>query len=177
MTGSCSGFGAHLNERDLPAVIKPQPLRAAVAGGFTLDDFDIDQQAATVTCPEGVSVTISRGRTARFGAACKACPGRSRCTNAKGGRVIVLHAHHQLLAAARAQADTDDFYDTYRRLRPMVERTIAWLVKDNHRRLRYRGTERNQLAWSHRCAAVNIRRLLALGLTYNGDGWTIAPAG
>ena len=174
---SAGEFRAHLNERDLPAVIKPQPLRAAVAGGFTLDDFDIDQQAATVTCPEGITVTISRGRTARFGAACKACPVRSRCTNAKGGRVIVLHAHHQLLADARAQADTDDFYDTYRRLRPMIERTIAWLVKDNHRRLRYRGTERNQLAWSHRCAAVNIRRLLALGLTHNGDRWTIAPAG
>jgi hypothetical protein len=33
-----------------------------------------------------------------------------------------------------------------------------------------------RLAWSHRCAAVNLKRLLALGLTHNA-GWTIpAPA-
>lgn len=58
----------------------------------------------------------------------------------------------------------------------MIERTIAWLVKDNHRRLRYRGAERNRLGWSHRCAAVNLKRLLTLGLTHH-DGWTItAPA-
>lgn len=54
----------------------------------------------------------------------------------------------------------------------MIERTIAWLVKDNNRRLRYRGIERNQLGWSHRCAAVNLKRLLALGLTHNGT-WAI----
>ena len=58
----------------------------------------------------------------------------------------------------------------------MIERTIAWLVKDNNRRLRYRGIKRNQLGWSHRCAAVNLKRLLALGLTHN-NGWSItAPA-
>jgi len=54
----------------------------------------------------------------------------------------------------------------------MIERTIAWLVANNNRRLRYRGIERNQLAWSHRCAAVNLKRLLALGLTFD-NGWTI----
>lgn len=88
----------------------------------------------------------------------------------------MLHPQHRLLAAARAQAATDEFTDTYRQHRPMIERTIAWLVKDNHRRLRYRGTERNRLGWSHRCAAVNLKRLLTLGLTHN-KGWTItAPA-
>jgi hypothetical protein len=34
-------------------VIKPKPLRPAVEGGFTLDDFNIDEQAGTVTCPGG----------------------------------------------------------------------------------------------------------------------------
>ena len=57
----------------------------------------------------------------------------------------------------------------------IVERTIAWLVRDNHRRLRYRGIEANRLGWSHRCAAMNLKRLLALGLTHNGN-WTITPA-
>ena len=115
---------------------------------------------------------ISTQATARFGAACNACPFRRRCTNAKNGRVIVLHQHHALLAAARVQARTDVFNDAYRQHRPMIERTIAWLTRKGHRRLRYRGIERNQLGWSHRCAAVNLQRLLALGLTHD-NGWQI----
>ena len=34
-------------------VIKPKPLRPAVPGGFTLDDFTIDEPAGTATCPGG----------------------------------------------------------------------------------------------------------------------------
>lgn len=172
---SAGEFRAHLAENDLTAVIKPPPLRSAVPGGFTIDDFVIDLDARTVTCPEEITVAISAKGSARFGAHCKTCPVRTRCTTAKTGRIIVLHTHHGLLAAARRQADTDHFDAVYRQHRPMVERTIAWLVRDNHRRLRYRGIERNQLGWSHRCAAINLKRLLALGLGYD-NGWTMAPA-
>jgi hypothetical protein len=51
-------------------VIKPGPLRPAVPGGLTADDFTIDGQAGTVTCPAGVTRPMSRGRTVTFGAAC-----------------------------------------------------------------------------------------------------------
>ena len=34
-------------------MIKPKPLRPAVPGGFTLDDFTVDEDAGTVTCPAG----------------------------------------------------------------------------------------------------------------------------
>lgn len=164
----------HLRTRGMDPVIKPPPLRPAVPGGFTLDDFTIDLDARTVTCPEDITVTITKSGTARFGAHCTTCPVRARCTTAKAGRTIALHLHHDLLAAARRQAATEDF-DTAYRHRSMIERTIAWCVRDGHRRLRYRGTEANRLAWSHRCAAVNLKRLLALGLTHNGS-WTITPA-
>ena len=40
------------------AVIKPKPLQAPVAGGFTIDDFTVDEQAGTVTCPAGNTVTL-----------------------------------------------------------------------------------------------------------------------
>ncbi|MGH3659054.1 MAG: transposase, partial [Micromonosporaceae bacterium] len=170
---SAGEFRAHLEDREMTAVIKPQPLTAAIASGFTLDDFTIGCDAATITCPEGITVAITKNGSARFGTNCRTCPVRARCTNAKAGRVIVLHPHHGLLAAARRQADTDTFDEIYRQHRPMIERTIAWLVKDNNRRLRYRGIERNRLGWSHRCAAVNLKRLLALGLTHKA-GWTIA---
>jgi hypothetical protein len=131
-----------------------------------------DQAVALHLVTEPIDDATAAG-SAHFASACHTCPVRTRCTTAKTGRVIVLHLHHDLLAAARRQADTDTFDDTYRRHRPMIERTIAWLVKDNHRRLRYGGIERNQLRWSHRCAAVNLKRLLTLGLTHDNDGCTI----
>jgi Transposase DDE domain len=52
----------------------------------------------------------------------------------------------------------------------MVERTIAWLTRGN-RRLRYRGVAKND-AWLHlRVAAINLRRLLNLGLTGTDGQW------
>lgn len=57
----------------------------------------------------------------------------------------------------------------------MVERSLAWLTRGTNRKLRDLGVERNRLWWSHRCAAVNLQRLLALGLVVGDDGsWAIA---
>jgi len=41
------------------------------------------------------------------------------------------------------------------------------------RRLRYRGTASNQLWLGHRVAAINLQRLINLGLTRGPDGWAI----
>lgn len=59
----------------------------------------------------------------------------------------------------------------------MVERSIAWLVARGHRHARYRSVERNQLGLSLRVAAINLRRLVNLGLTRDGPRWTIANCG
>src|SRR5450755_1990346 len=53
-------------------VIKPGPLRPAVPGGFTADDFTIDEEQGTVTCPAGQVRQMSKSRTVTFGAACAA---------------------------------------------------------------------------------------------------------
>ena len=165
----------HLASTNKTATIKPPPLRPAVPGGFTLDDFELDDEAGTLTCPAGVTVTLTTKGRADFGANCATCPLRRLCTNAKDGRVVVLHPHHRLLAAARAQAATDEFDAVYRRWRPMVERSLAWLTRGTNRKVRYLGVERNRMWWSHRCAAVNLQRLLALGLVVGDDGgWAIA---
>src|SRR5690349_9797837 len=73
---------AALAEGGHTAVIKPKPLTPAVEGGFTLDDFAVDETAGTVTCPAGVTRPISARRNVTFGAA---CPLRSRCTTSKHG--------------------------------------------------------------------------------------------
>jgi hypothetical protein len=55
-----------------------------------------------------------------------------------------------------------------------VERSLAWLVAADCRRVPYRGIDRNDLWWSLRVAAVNLRRLLALGLTRQDQTWALA---
>jgi IS5 family transposase len=57
----------------------------------------------------------------------------------------------------------------------MVERSIAWISR-GHRRVPYRGIVKND-AWLHlRVAAINLRRLLTLGLIHTGDTWILTPA-
>jgi Transposase DDE domain len=87
--------------------------------------------------------------------------------------MIVLHPHHGLLAAARAVAATEAFTKPYRQHRPKIERSIAWLVRGS-RGLRYRGIDRNRLWLGHRAAAINLARLVNLGLTRGPDGWATA---
>lgn len=155
------------------AIIKPIPLRAAVTGGFTRDDFTVDEAAGRVSCPAGHTVTITKTRRAVFGARCSNCPLQARCTTAAHGRKMTLHQHDSLLAEARLQAQGADFQSVYRHHRPMVERSIAWLVRGN-RKLRYRGTAANDRWLHHRAAALNLRRLITMGLTHTPTGWAIA---
>jgi hypothetical protein len=154
--------------------IKPLPLAAAVPGGFTVHEFQVDQQAGTVTCPAGYQARITPSGQASFARHCQRCPLRQRCTTATGGRTIRVHPHHDELRAARRRATTRSFQASYRRWRPMVERSIAWLVADGCRRVPYRGIERNHAWLSVRVAALNLRRLLALGLARRDGAWVLA---
>jgi IS5 family transposase len=174
-----SGYGSGQTRAALRAAghtqtIKPIPLASATPGGFTLHDFRIDTQAATVRCPVGVTAPITNSGRVSFARHCQGCPLRRRCTTAKGGRTIRLHPHEDELRAARRRAVTRTFQQSYRRWRPMVERSIAWLVADGCRRVPYRGTQRNELWWSLRVAAVNLRRLLVLGLARHDGAWVLA---
>jgi IS5 family transposase len=161
---------AHTHHR---ATIKPIPLRSAVPDGFTIDDFTIDTAARTVTCPADHTVPIAPRGSASFGNRCRSCPLRERCTRSEHGRVLHVHPHHALMHAARHDAATPQFQDSYRTHRPMVERSIAWAVARGHRRVRYRGVARNQLGFSMRVAAINLRRLINMGLDHDG-GWVLA---
>jgi len=167
---------AAVTEGGHTAIIKPWPLRPAVDGGFTRDEFTVDEAAGMVTCPNGLTARITRTRTAIFGARCRDCPLRARCTSSPRGRKLALHPHDALQRAHRARAQDPEFQAAYRRHRPMVERSISWLVAGRNRRLRFRGTSRNDLWLHHRAAALNLRRLLALGLIRSGGTWTLAPA-
>jgi hypothetical protein len=163
-------------------LVKPPPLRPAVPGGFTLDDFRIDTAASAVTCPAGHTVALTapggahRQRRAYFNQLCTGCPLRGRCTKGKAGRIVTIRPHHDEQAAARHQAAKDPVWQSeYRHWRPLVERGIAWLTHHS-RRLRYRGVLKNDAWLHHRAAALNLRRLINLGLHVTDGTWTIKPA-
>ncbi|MFD7447318.1 IS1182 family transposase [Streptomyces sp. NPDC059909] len=172
----------HLQAQGHDLVLKPPPLKPAVPGGFTADEFTVDTDRGEVTCPAGHTAALGRplangSRQAQFKKLCADCPLKDRCTRSKTGRVFSVHAKYDLLKAARDQAATDpDWQAEYRRWRPPVERAIAWLVAKGNRRVPYRGVIKND-AWLHnRAAALNLRRLINLGLTRTNGTWTLATA-
>ena len=70
-------FRAELHERGHIDLVKPAPTRSAVPAGFTVDDFTVDHDNRTATCPNGLTRTISRTGYATFGVACAGCPLRA----------------------------------------------------------------------------------------------------
>jgi Transposase DDE domain len=155
-------------------LVKPWPTKPAVAGGLHIDEFIADETAGTVTCPAGVTRTISRTRTVTFGVACRPCALRDRCTTAKAGRSLTLHEHDALQREHRQRAKDPQWQADYRRHRPMVERSIAWLVRGGNRKVRYRGISKNNAWLHHRSAALNLRQLLNMGLHRSEGTWAIA---
>lgn len=162
-----------LNEKQWTPLLKPWPIKPAVDGGFTIDDFNYDTAAGTLTCPAGITRKPSTKGNVTFGVACRGCPLREQCTGSASGRTVLLGEHHQLQREHRKRATDEGFQATYRQHRPMVERSIAWLTRDA-RRVPYRGVENNNNWLHHRVAALNLRRLLALGLTVKDGAWTLA---
>jgi hypothetical protein len=161
------------------AVIKPKPLQPAVPGGFTLDDFIVDEQADAVTCPAGITRPLTPARNVIFGAACGSCPLRARCTTSKTGRTLSLHPHDGLLRAARADwAAGSGLRKDYMAHRPNVERAIAHVATWRGRRLklRYRGVAKNNAWFKRRTAAINLRNLVGRGLARREGGWVLAAA-
>jgi IS5 family transposase len=159
------------------AVIKPKPLPAPVPGGFTVDDFTVDEQQGTVTCPAGHTVPLSRTRIATFGVRCRNCPLRARCTTCKTGRTLALHPRDDLLRAARAGwAASSGLRKDYMTHRPNVERAIAQVATWRGRRLklRYRGTAKNNAWLKRRTAALNLRNLIGKGLARRDGAWVLA---
>jgi transposase len=166
-----------INDADDEAVIKPKPVQPPVEGGFTVDDFTVDEQAGTVGCPAGHTRPISRTRVASFGALCRGCPLLERCTTSKTGRKIVLHQRDDLLRGARRDwADKPELREKYRKFRPNVERVISQIASRGGRRLklRYRGTEKNNAWLTRRTAALNLRNLLSRGLARTARNWVLA---
>jgi hypothetical protein len=159
------------------AVIKPKPVQAPMPGGFSVDDFHVNEQAGTVACPAGHLRPITLSRAVIFGVACRDCPLRARCTTSTTGRALRLHEHDNLPRAARAQWRADPaLREDYRQFRPNVERVISQIASRGGRRLklRYHGNTNNHAWLKRRTAALNLRNLVGRGLTRSAGAWILA---
>lgn len=153
----------------------------AAGGKFTKDDFVVDLETDTVTCPNDVTVPIAwtkrSGGTARFARACDTCPLAGQCTNSPKGRSIHLGNHEAQLARARARRRDPARAADYRATRPKVERKLGHLMRRRHggRRARVRGAPKVRADFNLLVAAVNLARLAVLDLRFTPTGtWTAA---
>ena len=122
---------------------------------FPKEDFRIDLEAGSCTCPAGNVArrmvpagrrTGQTGRTYRLeafrfdAAVCGVCPLRSQCVAAKPGtgRTVQLHPQEALLQQARALQQSEAFAG-YRQRRVVVEHRLARLVQLGIRQARYFG--------------------------------------
>ena len=127
---------------------------------FPKEDFRIDLESASCTCPAGqVTRTMApagrrtgqTGRTYRLQAfrfdvaVCGACPLRSPCLAAKPGtgRTVRLHPQEALLQQARALQQSEAFTE-YRQRRVVVEHRLARLVQLGIRQSRYFGRSKTR---------------------------------
>lgn len=159
-------YGSAETRRDLAAdgieVTAPAQPASAPKGYFSKDEFSIDLEAGTVTCPAGQTATIptskARRRQARFGAeVCAGCPLRERCTKRAGGRILEINDYEELLIAARQARWTPEFRRRYRE-RARVERKNAQL-KSRRTKLPWRGIRKANAWLKLRMAALNLDSL------------------
>lgn len=164
-------YGSTENRRDLAQdgieLTAPAQPSSAPKGYFSKDEFTIDLEAGTVTCPAGQTATIptthAQRRQARFDAGvCAACPLRDRCTKRAGGRIVAINDHEELLIAARQARWTPQFRQRYRE-RGRVERKNAQL-KSRRPKLPWRGVRKANAWLKLRMAALNLDHLARMAI-------------
>jgi Transposase DDE domain len=175
------GTGALLAELDQRGVTAMTKVAAptAPAGHFTKQQFRIDLDQGTITCPARLTVPIvparGGGGVARFGRACAVCPLASACTSSPAGRTVTVHPQEARLQAARSRQRDPAWRADYRAHRPTVERKPTHLLRRHGgRRARVRGLLRVGQDWRLLAAAVNLARFATLGVHLRPGGWAVA---
>lgn len=121
-----------------------RPWRARNGDLFTKQDFRIDLDVGSVTCPAGEERPIN-GNVVRFpGTTCTSCTQRSQCTRAKEGRgrTISIHPSEELMQKLTAAKLTPEGRAELRKRVP-VEHSLAHICYRQGRRARYVGIDKN----------------------------------
>ena len=146
-------------------------------GKFTNNDFTIDPEGLTATCPAGHTTTQTgwstdgkgrRVRVLRFGAErCRGCPLQAQCTSNIDGRSVTLNFHEARLQAARAEQARPAVRRKLRR-RSLVERKLAELKMHGLGQARYHGQRKTLLQLRLTAGMVNMKKLFTIGTDLTG---------
>ena len=161
---------------------------------FPKEDFHIDLEAGTCTCPAGNVTRRIRpsgtrtgpdGRTHQLksfrfdGAVCGVCPLRSQCVAGSSGlgRTVQLHPQEALLQQARALQQSEAFSE-YRQRRVVVEHRLARLVQMGIRQSRYFGRTKTKFQLYLVATVANLTLVAAkVGLpAYTGGDTSVGSA-
>ena len=140
--------------------------------GYALENFQIDWEAKTATCPNGIlssswNPQINAGGNQTFlirfpGPACRDCNDRSLCTRRKTTpRTLSINPqkYHEALQLVRQKQTTKEWQQQYAK-RAGVEGTISQAVRSfGLRECRYIGLAKTHLQHVLTAAALNFARL------------------
>jgi transposase len=155
-------------------------------GRFTKDDFVIDLQNHSVTCPAGQICftsyeqrsTTKRGTTFKnkgfmFSVAqCGSCSLRSECVRPDASRrTVSVHEHEELLQQAKAYQRTDEYRTIYRQ-RVVAEHRIARLIRLGVRKARYFGSTKVLFQLAMAAAVANLT--LFVGSNLSGASFVLS---
>jgi len=142
-------------------VLAPVPTSKAHPG-FAKEQFEVDLEAGTVTCPAGKVARIRRAdrggaRQAQFlRRDCGACPLRPGCTGA-GRRSISIARREDLMLAARRALEDPGTAEHLRRTRPRIERLLGLLAhRYGARKSRYMGRAKAEMQAAWAATLVNL---------------------
>jgi IS5 family transposase len=145
-----------LRQQGLQVHCKPFPLRNG--DRFDKGDFEIDIDANSVRCPEGIVVPLRLGANAHFPAhKCDPCPKREACTRAKPGRgrSLSIHPNEPFMLELRGKAKSVEGRANLR-TRVKVEHGLATLRTRQGERARYRGLRKNLFDVRRHAAVENL---------------------
>jgi transposase len=145
-------------------------------GIFTHDKFEYEEAFDRFKCPAGhylypynvyrrVQMLIYRIERVEF---CTQCPLKEQCTRAKTGRMVSRPLFFDLVAAAKAQAQSPEAWVSYRRRSHKMEGSFAD-ASNNHgfKRARWRGLWKVQIQNWLIAAVQNLRILMKKGRSGN----------
>ncbi|MGZ6364194.1 MAG: IS1182 family transposase [Ktedonobacterales bacterium] len=155
--------------------------------GYSVDDFELDWQTKTATCPQGQphvgwrESLDSRQQprvVIRFGeATCRACAVREACTHGQEGRTLTLRPPevHAALRERRALQRSPAFVQQYGR-RAGIEGTLSQALRLTRlRRTPYEGLAKTHLHHLAIAAGLNLKRI-AVHVQAQARGFATRPA-
>jgi transposase len=137
--------------------------------------FRFDPERDQVQCPRGEWLDrdgVRHHRDKRYPVTTyrchvTSCPVRSQCSRDRKGRVIEISPHHEAVVRNQQALGQPETRKLMRQRSAIVERTFAEIKETlGFRRWTVAGKGKVAAQWALICAAMNLRRMIAAGITF-----------